>query len=468
VQSLSARKVLLILLALAVSIMAPIIVAANRNIGLAQASTSAKEYSKAAQQYELAARELPWRTDLWERAGLVAYAGGDQGNALRLLQVAAAKSALSARGWDVLGSVHWAKADRAAAISTWQMGSKANPKDASLLDHLAHAYHQQSDFAAEQAALEGRLSLGDDALTRFRLGLLLMLSDPADAPGQITAAAAMNSEFASASSTALGALQAASLNPAPSGKLVLLGRGLGLLNEWGLAAQAFDRAVRADPKNAEAWAWRGEAAQHNGADGRGDLDKALTLDAHQMLVHVLRGLYWRRQGNNSEALAEYLVGAQLDPYNPALQSSLGEAYAASGDLVAALRAYQDATGLAPADPHYWTLLALFCADNGVQVLEVGLPAAQRAAQMAPKDPQVLDALGWSYAQAGYQREAERTLLQAIQAGPEVTLAHIHLAETYLQMGENSLALQQLNLARRLDPSGPAGLAAAQLLARYFP
>lgn len=148
--------------------------------------------------------------------------------------------------------------------------------------------------------------------------------------------------------------------------------------------------------------------------------------------------------------------------------ALGQAYAAAGDLVSALAAYQQATTLAPGDATAWTQLAAFCADSGVQVQTIGLPAAMKAASLAKDDARTLDILGWSYAQAGLPDTAKQTLLQAVQAEPDLALPHLHLAQTYLRMGDYDLAMQQLNKTVELDPNGPAGQFASQLLSQYFP
>jgi hypothetical protein len=70
---------------------------------------------------------------------------------------------------------------------------------------------------------------------------------------------------------------------------------------------------------------------------------------------------------------------------------------------AALAAYQQATACTAGCPP--RLLALFCADNSIQVAEIGLPAAVPQISI-PKTP-ASDALGWSYAQAGFD-QAEKT------------------------------------------------------------
>jgi tetratricopeptide (TPR) repeat protein len=241
-----------------------------------------------------------------------------------------------------------------------------------------------------------------------------------------------------------------------------------LVNEWPLAASVLGRAVALDPTSAEAWAWLGEARQHTGLDGLPELDRARDLNPEDALVRALRGMYWQRKGDNAAAVGEYLQAAEIDPKNPALQTALGEAYTAAGNLVASLAAYQRATDLAPADATYWRLLAAFCADNGVQPLEIGLPAAQKAASMQPRDSEVLDTLAWSYAQAGNADKAEQILQDTVRAAPGLALAHLHLAEVYLRKSASTPALEQFKIARDLDAGGPVGQSAAAFIAQYFP
>lgn len=469
-------NLLFALLIVTAAVISSIMYAAYRDLNAAQSATQDARYSDAAQLYESAARKLLWRADLWERAGLAAYRVGDKDNAIRLFEIARKKKSISAQGWDALGLAYWSKDDRNTALSVWQSGAQTNPSYAPLYDRLAAAYHEQGDYASEQDVLIKRLALEDDASARYRLGLLLMLTDADRAQKEFLSASSLDPQFDSAIQTLRAALNIASLEPDPSRRLVIIGRGLGLVEEWGLAARAFDQAVRADARNAEAWAWLGEARQQKGdalslskgQDGRAELDKALSMDPSDTVVRALRGLYWKRLGRFTDALNEYLQAAQIEPQNPAWQASIGEVYVQTGDLVSALDAYQKATTLAPNDATYWRLLAVFSANNDLQVLEIGLPAAQKAAALAPQDAQVLDTLGWTYMQAGYLYNAEQTLLSAIRIQPDLAIAHLHLAQTYLKQGNNASALNELNLAKQLDPNGSSGEIAAQMLKQYFP
>ena len=81
---------------------------------------------------------------------------------------------------------------------------------------------------------------------------------------------------------------------------------------------------------------------------------------------------------------------------------------------------------------------------------------------------MLDALGWSYAQAGYFDQAEKTLKRSFEASPPLASPHVHLAVIYLRLGKNSDALDQLNLALKIDPTGSAAQSARRLLNQYFP
>jgi len=457
-----------ILLLITVAVISPVVYSGYADLHSAQAAWTGKKYGDAARLFESAAMHLVWRSDLWEQAGLAAYYAGDNAETIRLLGIARSKDSLSSQAWDAFGSAYWNGYDHKTALAIWQDGSAAYPSDAALYDRLALAYHENGDTASEQNVLVKRLSLASDANAHYQLGLLLTLSDPAGASKELITAASLDPKFVPAVQTLRAAIAVSDTESGPARRFIAIGRGLGLVEEWGLAEKAFEKAVSADGKNAEAWAWLGEASQQNGQDGGADLGQALALDPQDAIVHALRGLYWKRQGNTAQALAEYLQAAQIEPEDPAWQASIADAYSQKGDLVSALAAYQKATQLASTDAAYWRLLAMFCSDNNLRILDIGLPAAKQAAQLAPNDPPTLDVLGWSYSNAGLLYTAQQTLSRAIKLAPDLALAHLHLAENYLRQGDRTEAFKELNLTVQLEPNGTAGQLAAQILKQYFP
>ncbi len=465
---ISRFRVPFVLLALLIAVFAPAVIDGYANLYRGQVAFDHQDYSSAARYYESAARKLPWRPKLWEQAGLAMFHVNSD-DSIAFFRIARQHGALSARGWDLYGSAYWVMSKDQEALDIWLAGLKEYPSYKEFYYLISLAYRGLDNFRAERQSLEEWLATGKaHALEHYELAQLVMTSEPERALQELHIASSMDPAFEPAVQTLTAALNAAAIEPNLARRLVVIGRGLGLVNEWPLAADAFQQAVHADESNAEAWAWLGEARQHTGRSGSEELDTALALDGRDTVVRGLRGLYWKRQGQYSKALAEYLQAAQIEPDNPMWQSSSGEAYALTGDLVSALGSYQAAATLAPNDSAYWRLLALFCADNRVQVLQIGLPAAQKAAELAPSDPQVLDTLGWSYTQAGYLYRGEQTLLKAVQAAPDAALAHLHLAETYLRKGDRASALTEFRLARQLDANGPVGAFATQLLQQYFP
>ena len=128
-----------------------------------------------------------------------------------------------------------------------------------------------------------------------------------------------------------------------------LGAGFGLVHEWKLARAAFKSAVELDEKNADAWAWLGEADQQTDSSDGGttELEQALTLDPDSATVRGLRGLYFQRIGNFPQALTEFQAAAALEPENPTWLVSVGEAYSKKGDLIRALEVLSNCDDTCP-------------------------------------------------------------------------------------------------------------------------
>jgi tetratricopeptide (TPR) repeat protein len=449
------------------------ILAGISSLNRAEEARERGEYKEAAMFYERSARIFFWRADLYEQAGIAAAQAGEFPRAVEYFKKG---SGFTEEGWVWRCTSYIQIEENASALSVCNEGA-AQFDSARLFSLLAYIHRGQKDWEAERLALENQVRLdASDAYAAYRLGLLLTLSDPQAAIPELNRASTLNPEVDSAVQTLRAALAVADLQAGESMKKVVIGQAFGLLQDWELAKSAFEQAIQLDQKNAEAWAWLGEAKQQTGAAlsvskgqiGAEELNRALSLNRESVNVRALRALYWNRQGKYEQMLAEYLIAAGIEPQNPQWRAGVGEAYSKNGDLVAALEAYQRAAELAPGVPEYWRLLALFCADYNVQLEEIGLPAAQRAASLAPDDPAVLDALGYVYLSTGRFASAEGILLSAIERSPEYFPAHIHLAMTYLAQGNRAAAYDSLVFVRDADGAGVYAETAKQLLEKYFP
>jgi tetratricopeptide (TPR) repeat protein len=440
---------------------APILYSGYSELNRAETAGS---YLEVAGHYESAAQRIPWRPDLYELAGHAYYHAGEYPSADAMYVIARNRNSLTPEGWVAWGDVNYHIGNTERAAEIWETAFGHGTISTALYSRLAQVYQEKGDYLTAAQFLQKYVAVqSDEASARYRLGLLLALSDPRAAIPELIAASQLDPEFDPAAQTLRTALNLSLLADTQSEGFVITGRGLGLVEEWNLARAAFQSAVEADGTNAEAWAWLGEANQHTGFEGIEELDRALQSDPDSPTVRGLRGLYFQRAANHRQALIEFHAAASLEPENPARFVSLGDAYANVGDLIRALEAFRYATTLAPENASYWRALALFCGRNGVNIEDVGIPAAQQAVILDKTDSASLDVLGWLYLLDARFEDSERHLLNAVKQDPQNASAHLHLGMLYLQMGERELAFEHLSRARDLGD-----LQAESMLGQYFP
>ncbi len=461
-----------ILLLLALLVFAPSIVMGYQNERNARAALAAGNTLEAAQQFELAAQQLPWRPELWNEAGdLYIYVDWvDEG--LHAYEKAKARGGLGLCGWAYLG----AYSDN--PLTFWEEGLSYYPDHALLYLEIAWEYRMLGDYDLEREHLLTALlhknasgcdllSMGDFSDIHYRAGLLLMQDDPTRALNELNTASRLDEQYASVVETLRTTLNLASLEDDPAEKLILIGRGLGLAEEWQLAASAFDNATQADPESASTWAWLGEAQYQLGEDALASFEKAASINPDSVPLLSLRGLYWQRKNDFESALLDFEKLVKLEPENPTWYTSLGALYAEQGDLPTALAAYEKAVELAPTEPVYRQLLALFSFNYRYDLAETGVSAARRAVILAPDEAQYIDTLGLVYFGLERDENAERQFLRSLALNEDYAPAHLHLGMLYLQRGHRGLAQASLRRAQQLAPNDAAGADATRLLDEYF-
>ncbi|HVN54638.1 MAG TPA: tetratricopeptide repeat protein [Anaerolineaceae bacterium] len=422
----------------------------------------------AATQLSGAAGALPWRADLWERAGIDALEGGDSAAAIPDLERARKEGQLSLQGWLALGDAYQKQGDLAAGLATWETRASLGGGSKELFERLVDGYDQQGDLEmAVQALRRWKASEPDQAEVLYQLGLHEAVIHPGDAGVILSQAVAADSSLAEKTRTIQTALNVASLEDDAAYKLLIIGRSLASLGDWKLAAETFRRGTLARPDYAEVWAFLGEARQHLGKDGQAELTRAEVLNPDSVLVQALKALYWQRQGKPARAVDSLTKVAGIEPENPTWQLELGNALAALGKLNQALEHYQNAVRLAPVDPFYWRALAGFCVDFNVEMKTVGLPAASQAVALDPNDPSGLDLIGEIFLKTSDTLSAERFLQRSLQASPDYAPAHYHLGFLFLQAGKTSEAYQHLSRAAQLAAGQPLGKQAQRLIDQYF-
>ncbi len=153
-------------------------------------------------------------------------------------------------------------------------------------------------------------------------------------------------------------------------------------------------------------------------------------DPRDPALKYIKALTLLKQGEREKAiLVLEKVVAKVPEFVPA-QSILGELYMESGELDKAAEAFRQALVY---DPQNATLLnnlawCLLKMPSEKENLEEALRVAQKARELAPEDPAVLDTLAMVYHLSGMKEVACRTIREAKELAPKETAILKHFDE----------------------------------------
>ncbi|MGE5222192.1 MAG: tetratricopeptide repeat protein [Omnitrophica WOR_2 bacterium] len=442
----------------------------DRSLRLVQRALSVEAYRMASIQLARALQYIPWRSDLWERAGQYALQGGEPQAAIQNFQQAKKVLGLTPEGYLGLGDAYQASGDLTSAVRTWQ----ALQPSVEVYSRLSQAHAALGDYPSQVKDLKGLIALQPkEAKYVYQLGLLQSALQPESAQPYLEQAAQLDGQYAKTADGIVQAIQSARESGEPAYLNLIAGRTLASLEEWKLASVAFRQATQVRPDYAEAWAFLGEALQHlteagkDKAAGLAELQKAHQIDPGSLVANTFLALYWQRQGNYEQALSYLRSAAASDRTNPTLQTEMGNILAEMGDLPAALACYQKATELVPDNPVFWRILAEFSLANQIQIREIALPAARQAVLLSPDDPVALDLLGESFLMLEDYTSAGRFIQRALASNPDYVPAHLHLGIFFILQGKLEEGRQELLKVKELDPNGPYTGQAQRVLERTF-
>jgi Flp pilus assembly protein TadD len=416
---------------------------------------------------ELALRDLlsfsPWLAALKADLIRLALAHGDGHRALELLEShpgpRASLAVVSCWRAEALGLVgEWEQSTE--SLSTAGTGPCQAP-----LDQLSALAREkiESGKTAEAVAILRRLTALDPARLEDAslLGACLLLEDPAAALTTLQLPAARDVTLAIELTEAMRGVQPID-RPA-----VLTASGQVFLQHemWSLASEAFRQLVALEPSSASAHAYYGLALGQSGQTGLPELEAAARLDPGSSLAQSLLGLHWLQEGRPLQSIPFLERAAALDPESSALLASLASAQAATGNVQAALEGYRRAAELQPDDPVFWRLLASFCIDREIELVETGLPAARNAVALDQADPITVGLLGTVHALLGDRVVAERLLARSVELDPASAPARLHYGLLLSSGGRTGEARAQLIAAAWLGEADPIGVLAQRALAQ---
>ncbi|MEA4909478.1 MAG: tetratricopeptide repeat protein [Anaerolineaceae bacterium] len=440
----------------------------EQKLHAAQVARQAQQPAALARTLNALAAVQPWRSGMWLELAELAQERGDLTAAVNAYQQAGQWGRLSNDQRLALGRALVQVGQPDEALKVWGAQARMAGADEQAYAEIVSLNRALGRLpAARQAAREWKHTWPLSPVALYQAGILDLLDQTQEARRDLEECRRLDEDFAGRVNTLLEAY------PEQGGEdayaYLKAGRALADLGEWDLAAEAFRTSLALEPAYAEAWALLGESRQQLGQDGYPQLQQALELNPRSTLVQVLAALYWRRQGQPERALAYLRQAVTAEPEEPVWQIEMGNTFDNMGDSRLALQYYQKAVALRPRDPVSWRLLAEFSASHGIQLHDVGLPAARQVLALAPAQAESYDLMGSVLLQLNDPLGAERFLHQALRKDAELAAVHLHLGQLYLNTGNMDLAYIHLKKAVSLTIQDPAsGYLADRLLVHYFP
>src|SRR6266480_1172455 len=179
-------------------------------------------------------------------------------------------------------------------------------------------------------------------------------------------------------------------------------------------------------------------------------------------VYMVLGILELRRGNATQAIEALRTASRLEPNAPRAHFALGTAYHVKGEIGKAIEAYKKAQSLGGKDPAPYNNIAWIYASQG-RNLEEALSQAQRASELAPDDPAILDTRGFVHFQLGQYDKAEPLLRRAAEQLRNNAEVHYHLGMTYYRLGRKEDAGVALRRALQLDGKLPQAQEARTIL-----
>ncbi|WP_415356447.1 tetratricopeptide repeat protein [Halioglobus sp. Uisw_031] len=259
----------------------------------------------------------------------------------------------------------------------------------------------------------------------------------------------------------------------------LRGRVLYASKEYPAAITAFEEVLQLEPSAVEALSYLVNTMLVTGEVSGAEAYLLKHIEAYPQQVHPLelQGSVYLSSGDFDAAIESYRAALLIDPQRGSAQVALGRALQAKGDLLAALKAYDDGLQLWPKNVDLLTLKAgllealkrhqdavdgynavlainedeVIASNNLAMLLIDYFPSEEsfaRAFQLTSKfeDTNIavlLDTRGWLYYHMEDYVSAKRVLKRAVAADGDESIFRFHLGMAYYRLGDNTSAKIEL-------------------------
>lgn len=183
------------------------------------------------------------------------------------------------------------------------------------------------------------------------------------------------------------------------------------------------------------------------------IDSAGPETDEEYQANVLSAAQVLRDANRiDEAIRRLRVADNKQPDSVEIKYELAMLYERQNKIKDAERLLREIIALDPGHAHAHNALGYSLADRN-QRLPEALKLIQRAHEILPKDPFIMDSLGWVKFRMGDRKAAIEYLTKAYAIRPEADIG-AHLGEVYWVQGDREEALKYFREASSKDPKNP--------------
>jgi tetratricopeptide (TPR) repeat protein len=437
----------------------------------------AARYAAARDKLREALKQSPSNPALWSYLGLAEAQLNDLDSAIADFQKTLTLAPDDAQSFFNLGLLYGRKNQTAKAVDAYQRGLKLEPNNAPAIQNYALLLMAQGRFREAAAPLE-RLRAREAGNLPVRLTLIDCYSK-----------AGMKSELAREVQAAL------ELPGLTSSDCLRLAKMLLEDHQRESAGVVLEHAASMTPESAEAHYDLGllllDKSEYEGATR--ELGRAAQLDptAAPYALRLAESLIlWKHYGTALEflmavkdrfgslpdyryklgltyyslhqfprAIAQFEEVASEQPQLDTIQFFLGNCYGGVGDLEKAEAHYRRAIEIQPRNASYYTALAQVLRNISDENTDEAIADLEKALSLDASNTQSKHELSLCFIKKADYAKARDLLEQVVAKEPDLTSAHVALAQTYYKLRQKQDGNRESGIVRRLQAEERARQAA---------
>jgi tetratricopeptide (TPR) repeat protein len=224
-----------------------------------------------------------------------------------------------------------------------------------------------------------------------------------------------------------------------------------MMHDDSTAVKNFRRVTVLASWNADAWVYLSSVflGKNNFEEVAKILESAVRILPDDYRVNFFLGVSYSRLNRPLDAARVLEHARQINPREVDAIAQLAMVYDGIKRYDESDALYEEALRLDPANSLVLNNFAYSLAERNVQ-LDRALTMSRKAVEADATNSSYLDTIGWICYRLGNYKDAERYVKEAIGKGEVNAVVYEHLGDIYFAMNQKDLALEQWNLALKLD------------------